>query len=214
MITKSDLYKRINKNLGITIQWQEFEEILQELGIQKRDSLQVEKVIKGKTQKLWAYLYSEQDEKKIYKYIIEKMIKEKRLVSKRELEDKYGLTVHQMRYLLDRNNIFKILYISKGKKHNYIHRKDVSKIEKLVKQRQKKKDNIEKRKNNIAQYRFTDTDYENREKEKKSLIIERLRDRIESQKERIVELENRIILLRTELENEKNKSWIRKLFRR
>lgn len=213
MITKSDLYKRINKNLGITIQWQEFEEILQELGIQKRDSLQVEKVIKGKTQKLWAYLYSEQDEQKIYRYIIEKMIKEKRLVSKRELEEKYGLTVHQMRYLLDRNNIFKLLYISKGEKHNYIHRKDVSKIEKLVKQRQKKKDNIEKRKNNIVQYKFTDTDNEYRE-EVKDRTIDRLRAHIESQKERIVELENRIILLRTELENEKNKSWIRKLFRR
>ena len=130
MITKSELKRRIIERLGITIQNDEFCEAISKLGIEE-EYYRVENKLSGE-RPLTAKLIDESAEDKLYEYLVEKLIKENRLIPRSDVEEKFGLNKDKLKSILKRLGIEGINYIWNGRRNNFLNIKEVAKVRKYV----------------------------------------------------------------------------------
>lgn len=228
MITKSELKRRIIERIGITIQNDEFCEAIKDLGIEEEYyKCQYEL---GGERPLTAKLIDERVEDKLYDYLVEKLIKEDRLISRSDVEERFGLNRDKLKSILKRLGIEGINYIWNGRRNNFLNIKEVAKVRKYVSEKynprmvEKQIEIKEQEKPNEALYflqKIESIVIENADLKKQQKInnellkkankeIERLKNIIDENNETIDELNNEIYIYKNK-EQDKNEGFMNKL---
>lgn len=211
-MNKSNCYKELLKRLGTTIQWYEFEEALRIGNINK---------------------FEEEEVSVLFKYFVKKLYKEKRYISKKELQEEYQLSSDQIKGILERANA-KWIVLGKGNKRmTLLPKKEANKVREYIKNKYKRQDKTKKEEQIEIQIpdKKMDLDYFieriesvikynnllKRENESQKKLLEiadkeivRLKNIIEEDNRTIDELNNEIYIYKNK-EQDKNEGFLNKL---